>query len=155
MTPDNGQQQQRDQRRAQMEQWRAQRAAWRAQHPSHGRAIAGIALVVIGVVFLLTNLGFFYAEDVRRFWPVLLIVAGAVRALGFGRFGYGRPRFLLGGVLMMMGGMLLANNFGYIHGNIWGIFWPLLLIFGGVASLFRRSFCHGNVPPGACGWTPN
>jgi hypothetical protein len=153
MTPGNGPTNDSHQNDSDQYDWRAQRAAWRAQHPSRGRAIAGIALLVIGVVFLLGNLGFFYAEDVGRFWPVLLIVAGAARALGYGRFGYGRPRFLLGGGLMVVGGMLLAKNLGFLHGNVWSIVWPVMLIFGGVASLFRQSSGYGT--PGACGWTPN
>jgi hypothetical protein len=153
MTPGNGPTNDPNQNYSPQNDWRAQRAAWRAQHPSRSRATAGIALLVLGVVFLLANLGFFYAGDVGRFWPVLLIVAGAVRALGYGRFGYGRPRLLVGGGLMVVGGMLLAKNFGFLHGNVWSIIWPVMLIFGGVASLFRQSFGYGT--PGACAWTPN
>src|SRR5580692_7754046 len=118
MTPGNGpndshqgdwramRDQQRAQRRAQIDQWRAQRMAWRGQYQGHNHAVAGIVLLIIGVVFLLTNLGFFYAEDVRRFWPVILIVIGAAKVLGYSRWGYSGPRLLLGGGLIVVGGLL-------------------------------------------------
>jgi hypothetical protein len=123
-------------------QWRAQRAAWRAQHPSHGHAVAGVILLIIGLAFLLSNLGVFPVEEVRRYWPVILIVWGAGIALGFGgRFGRGfpgSPRLLWGGMWMVTGGLLLLQNFGYIHGDVWQVIWPVMLIFLGISFLLRR-----------------
>jgi hypothetical protein len=163
MTPGNGPSNDwramREQQRAQRDQWRAQwraerlqrhaqRTAWRGQSSGHNHAVAGIVLLIIGVVFLLTNLGFFYVEDVHRFWPVILIVIGAAKALGYSRWGYGGPRLLWGGGLMVVGGMLLAHNFGYIHGNVWQIIWPMWLIFLGISFLFRQTFWHNGIPPG-------
>ncbi|HVO98429.1 MAG TPA: DUF5668 domain-containing protein [Bryobacteraceae bacterium] len=49
--------------------------------PMHGGAgfpIAPVLLIVLGVVFLLNNLDLFHIERVIRYWPVLLIAAGAV-----------------------------------------------------------------------------
>jgi hypothetical protein len=40
-------------------------------------AAAPVALIVLGVIFLLNNLGWFYIRDLLRYWPVLLIVLGA------------------------------------------------------------------------------
>ena len=69
MTPGNGPydwRTMRDRRRMQRMQWRAQRAAWRAQHPSHGHAVAGVVLLIIGLAFLLSNLGVFPIEEVPQ-----------------------------------------------------------------------------------------
>src|SRR5580704_1367156 len=147
MTPGNGPndprwsdwRQMHDQHREQRRQWKMQRAAWRGQHPGHNHAFAGVALLVIGVAFLLANLGVFQIEEVRRYWPVLLIVWGAAKALGYSRFGYNRfgHSALWGGALMVMGGLLLAQNFHLVRGNMWEVIWPVWLIFLGIAFLIR------------------
>jgi hypothetical protein len=51
---------------------------------------AGVALIVLGVLMLLQTLNLFDFEYVARYWPVLLIAAGAY--LLYGRFaGHGAP----------------------------------------------------------------
>src|SRR5579863_38626 len=159
MTPGNGPydwRAMREQRRAQHRQWMMQRAAWRAQHRGPGHAVAGVVLLIIGVAFLLANLGVFRIDDVRRFWPVLLIGLGAAKALGFSRWGSGAHSALWGGALMVMGGLLLAQNFGYVRGDVWQVIWPVMLIFLGISFLFRRHW-HGTfpfgTPPGGPGVT--
>lgn len=128
------------------------RAAWRSQHP-HSHAVAGVILLIVGAAFLLANLGVFQVEDIHRFWPVLLIVWGALKALGISRFGTGAPRLLWGGALMVTGGLLLAQNFGYIHGNVWQVIWPVMLIFLGISFLFRTHLF--GIPPGVPGVSGN
>lgn len=170
MTPGNGlddwramRDQRRMQHRMRHAQWRAQRAAWRSQHPTHGHAIAGVILLIIGVAFLLTNLGVFYAEDVRKYWPVLLILAGAANAAFGSRSGFGGSThsLLWGGALMVAGGLLLAQNFGYVRGDEWEVIWPVGLIFLGVSFLLRsrwRTAPPPNVPGGTGGtedWPSN
>jgi hypothetical protein len=156
MTPGNGPydwRTMRDQRRMQHMQWRMQRAAWRAQHRGHGHAVAGVILLIIGLVFLLMNLGVFPIEDVREYWPLLLIVLGAGQALGFGgRFsgGLSAHRSFWGGMWMVLGGLLLAQNFGYVRGTGWQVFWPVILIFLGLSFLFRSRW-RDAIPPGVPG----
>jgi hypothetical protein len=48
--------------------------------------VAGIALIVLGVLMLLRTLNLFDFEYVARYWPVLLIAAGAY--LLYGRFAH-------------------------------------------------------------------
>src|SRR5580704_11102377 len=95
--------QMRDQRRMQRMQWRMQRHQWRQQHPAAGHAFAGLILLLIGAVFLLNNLGVFYIEDVRKYWPALLIVAG-VAHLFFSR--HGARSLVWSGMLVTIGGLL-------------------------------------------------
>jgi len=52
-------------------------------HPENA-AVAGIVLVVLGVLLLLHTMGLFDFERVARYWPVLLIAAGVY--LLYGRF---------------------------------------------------------------------
>jgi hypothetical protein len=49
--------------------------------------VAGIALILLGILMLLRTLNLFDFEQVARWWPVLLIAAGAY--LLYGRFARG------------------------------------------------------------------
>jgi hypothetical protein len=126
--------QMRDQRRMQRMQWRMQRHQWHGQHHGAGHAFFGLMLLLIGAVFLLNNLGVFYIEDVHKYWPALLIVAG-VAHLFFSR--HVVRSVVWSGMLVSIGGLMLARNFGYIHVDVWEIIWPVVLIFLGILFLFR------------------
>jgi hypothetical protein len=50
-----------------------------------GRSIfGGIVLLSLGVFFLLANFGVFQTDLFRMWWPLLLILLGAVRLFGRG-----------------------------------------------------------------------
>ncbi len=113
-------------------------------------------LLIVGLAFLLSNLGVLPIEEIHRYWPVLLIVWGAGLALGYGgRFGrglgpgFGIHRLLWGGMWMVTGGLLLLQNFGYIHGDVWQVIWPVMLIFLGISFLLRKRW--QGLPPGSQG----
>src|SRR5580704_4203145 len=84
----------RMQRRMQMGQWRGQR---RGPRP----IVPGLVLLIIGALFLLNNLGVFDLREFRTYWPVILIVVGAIQAI-FPRHG-GRS-LLWSGALIVTGG---------------------------------------------------
>ncbi|MDD5368072.1 MAG: DUF5668 domain-containing protein [Anaerolineaceae bacterium] len=44
-----------------------------------------------------------------------------------------------GGALVLFGILLLLNNLGFLQVNVWGIFWPLVLIFFGIQYLWSYS----------------
>ena len=95
--------------------------------------VGGIILAGIGVLLLLQNLGLPYFDDIERFWPVILIVVGAVqgtRSMGMG----GK---IWAGAVFTAGLVFLANNFGLIHGDVWKFFWPGILILIGLGMLAR------------------
>ena len=103
------------------------------RHRGHGGLVGGIILAGIGVVLLLQNLGIPYFEDLERYWPVILIVVGAVqgaRSMGMG----GR---VWGGMIFVVGFVFLMNNLGVIHGDIWRFLWPGVLIMVGLGMLAR------------------
>jgi len=44
--------------------------------------------------------------------------------------------------LIIVGGIWLLSNLGYLPSNVWGIFWPLLIIAFGVSAFFgKRCLC--------------
>jgi predicted membrane protein len=113
--------------------YRAGRWMRDGRHRGHGGMVGGIILAGIGVLLLLQNLGLPYFDDMERFWPVILIVVGAVqgtRSVGMG----GR---IWSGAVFTAGLVFLANNFGFIHGDVWKFFWPGILILIGLGMLAR------------------
>jgi predicted membrane protein len=102
----------------------------------HAGVLPGIILVAIGALFFLHNLHIFYIRDWLRFWPAILVAAGIVKLVD----GPTNSARTAGGVLMGVGGVLLAQTLGYLDGLSLGDLWPLALIGLGVLLLFQRSF---------------
>lgn len=92
----------------------------------------GLALIVVGLLFLLNNLGAFPPE-VARLWPVLVIAAG-VWLLG-SALGRRQGGGLMGGVVLLTAGvMLLLQNLEYVPDSAFG---PTMLIAVGAGLLLR------------------
>ena len=111
---------------------------WERRHRRRsplGGIVFGTAVVAIGVLFLLQNLGVLYVDEVWQYWPVLLMAVGISHVVSreqwFGRF--------WGVMLTLLGGTLLAHNLGYLHGNPWNFVWPFLLIWFGVGMLIKSA----------------
>jgi len=104
----------------------------------------GLAIISIGVIFLLDQMGIVSAHYIFQFfWPAILIffgVEGVVFRTGHGRF--------WGSFLTLAGVVLLLSNFGYLHVR-WSMFWPLAIILWGLWIL-SRSLGLG----GSCSWSP-
>ncbi len=39
--------------------------------------------------------------------------------------------------LIVIGGIFLLNNFGYLQGEAWGKLWPIFIIIPGLFMIFR------------------
>jgi len=100
--------------------------------PSTPRIVFGVLVVTLGVLFLLDNLGFLYAEDILRYWPAGLIAIGVAVLSQAGRSG-GR---LAGVIWIAVGGWLLAEELGLIRVHFWD-FWPILLVLLGGSIIWR------------------
>ena len=89
--------------------------------------IIGLAIICLGVLFLLQNFGFITNIDFWDFWPVVLIFLGLNLVA--------RPREFrqpLGGIILLAIGLLfLLNNLGIIPYDI-GDLWPVFLILVGI-----------------------
>jgi predicted membrane protein len=94
-----------------------------------GGAIWGGVLLVIGVAFLLDNLGILPVDRLFRFWPLILIAAGAAKLTR-------REHRVWGISICLIGVFFLLDNLGFAHFH-WSQLWPLALIVGGVLLIWN------------------
>jgi peptidoglycan/LPS O-acetylase OafA/YrhL len=98
-----------------------------------GAIVAGAILIALGVYFLLRDrLGF----DFGLVWPFFLIVPGAylvARSLFTGDRSDRTGGFIGGGILLMLGGVFLFDDYVAID---WNLVWPFFLIIPGIGLLF-------------------
>lgn len=103
-------------------------------HRSAGSLIFGSLLVLFGAVLLLDNLDLVDADDVLQFWPVVLVVFGALQIARRSDTG-GKT---LGMIIGIVGLWILLNNLDIISLSLFAL-WPLLLIGLGILLLVRSS----------------
>jgi predicted membrane protein len=125
----------RQARRDHRDAWREmRRQRWDRRHSGFGGILIGTVLAGIGVLLLLQNLGYLYVDDIWQYWPVILIVIGFSRIASCR--GYGGK--IWGGMMILVGSIFLLRNLGYIYGDVWRLFWPVILIFVGLGMLARH-----------------
>jgi predicted membrane protein len=103
-----------------------------------GGAIWGGVLLVIGVAFLLDNLGILPVDHLFRFWPLILIAAGVSKLMR-------REHRVWGISICLIGALFLLDNLGFAHFR-WSQLWPLALIVGGVLLIWNSLEARRNVP---------
>jgi predicted membrane protein len=95
--------------------------------------VFGIIVLLLGILFLLENLGFVYIRDIWQFWPVILIGVGIARV-----FESHDLHGTIGGVIIAgIGLIFMANSLGYLPWYLWSRLWPVLLIGGGLLMILR------------------
>jgi predicted membrane protein len=99
-----------------------------------GELVAGGILIVIGLMFLLDNLNIFETRQFFRFWPTLLIAVGVFK-FGTAADAHARVSSLF---WVALGGLLLVSSMGFVHADIWSLFWPLVLIWFGLSMFWRK-----------------
>jgi len=111
-----------------------------------GVPTGAVILIVLGVLFLLHNLGPWYlAFD--TIWPILLIALGAWLFAKRRVASEERHRSLTGPVVLVtIGAIWLINN---LHGPSGWSTWPVVLLILGVIQLVERGYFGGRplVPP--------
>jgi predicted membrane protein len=115
------------------ERWARRPHTWGNRSPAHG-IVFSVALIAIGALFLLDNLGIFSFHDAARYWPVILIALGVVRLVD----SHGTASIVWGGLLTGIGTLLLLDNLNIIYFD-WRLFWPAILIGLGVLMLIRNT----------------
>lgn len=99
-------------------------------HDMTSRLIFGILIVAAGVFLLVDNLWVEMDYNLGDFWPVILIAIGL--SLGLKPAPFRRP--VAAALFLIVGGLFLANNLGYI--DFWfRDLWPILLILVGFEVL--------------------
>jgi predicted membrane protein len=106
-----------------------------AGHGKGGHLVIGTIILLLGILFLLENLGYFQVARLWEFWPVILIAVGTAKLID----SRGK-NWIPGTVLTLIGLIFLANNIGLLGWNIWKFVGPALLILAGVLILVRGSF---------------
>ena len=99
-----------------------------------GRLLAGVALVVAGILFLL-DLGDYInaGEIIGTWWPLVIIGFGVVALTGSARSNFAAI------ALFAVGGILLIANFDFLPFTAGELFLPVALIAIGAGLLFVRS----------------
>jgi predicted membrane protein len=101
-----------------------------------GRIFSGLLIILIGVLFLLGNLGKLDIGEVfSTYWPLILVFVGLWHLIAheFRSAGFGVIFILIGGFFMLV-------NLDLIRGRIWLYFWPLLIIAAGLWIIFKPRF---------------
>ena len=104
------------------------------------KLIVGIALAAAGLILTADNLDLVVAERYLRWWPIVLIVIGAMKVATPGTR-------IFGTVVTIVGAWILAYNLNLIHFTIFDL-WPLILIGIGVMMVGRATGVIGD-PSGA------
>lgn len=104
----------------------------------------GVLLMLFGTVVLLDHMGIIGLAQLWKYWPVLLIVVGAVRFVE-------SCNRVFSVLLMVVGTLLLLANLGYFHMTA-ADFWPIVLIGIGAALIWSR-FEMPKLPPVSSGGT--
>jgi predicted membrane protein len=101
-----------------------------------GRIFSGLLIILIGVLFLLGNLGKLDIGEVfSTYWPLILVFIGLWHLIA-----YEFRRTGLAVILILIGVFFMLVNLDLIRGRVWIYFWPLLIIAVGLWLIFRPRF---------------
>jgi predicted membrane protein len=98
---------------------------------STSRAVFGIIVILLGALLLLDNMAVLDGRDVLRFWPILLIVLGAVKI-----FEPQQTSSRTWGVILVVAGLFFLMRTLDIYDFRFRDFWPIVLIVAGAGMLW-------------------
>ena len=112
--------------------------------PRSGAPVAGVLLIAFGLVFLASQMGWIpdAGNFIAHWWPVILILIGLTQLLGDGRKGSAYA-------LLLIGGIFLALQLGYVSHRVLWRMWPVLLIAVGLAMVVGALAGRGRGSGGA------
>lgn len=116
-----------------------------------GRLIFGAALLTIGVLWTLDNLGIVDSDRVLRWWPAAVVAFGLAKLLGLGT----QRSLMTGGFFTLIGLVILGAEADLYDLNIWRLWWPTLMMFVGGSILLRALRGPGAAAPGPDGTVPS
>jgi predicted membrane protein len=98
-----------------------------------GRLVA-FMLILVGALLFLDNLGFLPIGDIRAYWPLWMVIWGALIMDN----AKSPVSYVWASALIFTGIILILGNLGILHVN-GGILWPVMLIAFGITLLIRPS----------------
>lgn len=101
-------------------------------NPISGRLVAGLAVMVLGVLWTLDNLDLVESEGIVRWWPLVPLAIGLMKLTGWGMEKNSGP----GALLSVIGGLFLLDTLNLANVGVELVF-PLLVIFIGVQLTLR------------------
>jgi len=99
---------------------------WRRQ------LVWGLLLVLSGAAILLDRAGMIDLDSVWHYWPLLLVVMGINRTIG-----YPSARDFIGGLWTAFIGIWLFANFEGLFGLTFANSWPVFVIISGLTIVLR------------------
>jgi predicted membrane protein len=108
------------------------------QRHNERRLWFGVAIILLGLIFLANNFGILDYE-IRRYvfrWEAILIIMGIIFITT------GRNRST-GVILLVIGGAFYMRDFLNYSISFWQVFWPGMLILAGMLILFRHQLDRG------------
>lgn len=99
-----------------------------------GPIFPAVFLIVLGVIFFLTENHILHGYDIWKLWPLVLIIGGVAKT-------YNRPSRVEGWLLVAVGLVFLASTFGFLNISPFAL-WPMALIAAGVLLLWRALVQH-------------
>lgn len=96
-----------------------------------GRIFWGLLIILIGVLFLLDQMGQLdFGSIISRYWPLILILAGIWHLIA------NNFRDAAGGLFMIIiGGFFMLMKLEILGRSAWHYFWPLIIIAVGLLVL--------------------
>lgn len=105
------------------------------------RALAGAALVVFGVVLLLSNLGMGVRFHISSFWPFLVALVGAMFIRDALRPDGDRSNVFIGVIILGVGTVYFLREIGLIRNGMRQL-WPVFVIIVGIAFFAQAAALH-------------
>ncbi len=111
--------------------------------------IGAVILIIVGVLFLVGNLGYMHFHWFGEFWPMILVAIGVWLLVDRWNLitsgtAQGRRHLMAPVVLLVLGGTFLAQS---VRDVSFGRTWPLLLIAIGLVLIWQRVAPTRSSPP--------
>lgn len=102
------------------------------KRPLMKKVALGLVLVTAGLLFLARNFGYIDAEIIRIIftWPMILITIGFINI-------FDKSSRASGVILILIGSFFMLPKLFLFPFNFVGMFWPVLLIAGGIFIISR------------------
>lgn len=112
----------------------------KAPSPFSPKLVLGVAIIVVGLVLTLDNLGLIEAHTILKLWPLILVAMGVAKIRQEGSGGG------MGGWFLVLGGAFLLL-FTFARGHLADALAPMLVVAVGILIVVKALKQSRGVPP--------